>query len=203
MAIQGIGGNYNTTTTTQSTTAAGGNLGKDAFLQILVSQLKYQDPMSPMKADEMLSQLSQLTQVEQLANMTKTMDGMKQAANMTQWVTAIGKKVNVATNILSKGDDLTIMPQNDYDQIVVTLKNIKDGTTRDITIRKGDALTYTHDGDDMVQVSFKATKDGKQVSCQAMLFKTIHGVIATDTGPVLVFANDDTIDASLVQVIKN
>jgi flagellar hook assembly protein FlgD len=203
MAIQSISSSYNTVTTTQSTTASGGKLGKDAFLQILVSQLKYQDPMSPMKADEMLSQLSQLTQVEQLANMTESMDGMKKAGNMTQWVTAIGKKVNVATSTLSKGDDLTIMPQNDYDQIVVTLKNLKDGSTRDVTLNKGDNLTYTHDGNDMVQVSIKALKDGKQVECQAMVFKTIQGVIAADTGPVLVFANDETYDASQVQVIKN
>ena len=96
-----------------------------------------------MKADEMLSQLSQLTQVEQLANLTESMDGMKKAGNMTQWVTAIGKKVNVATNTLSKGDDLTIMPQNDYDQIVVTLKNLKDGSTRDVTLKKGDAISPT------------------------------------------------------------
>jgi flagellar basal-body rod modification protein FlgD len=203
MAIQGIGSSYNTTTTTQSATAAGGTLGKDAFLQILVSQLKYQDPMSPMKADEMLSQLSQLTQVEQLTNLTKSMDAMKKAGDMTQWVTAIGKKVDVPSNILSKGDELTITPQNDYDQIVVTLKNTKDGSTRDITIRKGDALTYTHDGDDTVQVSLKALKEGKEVGCNAMVFKVIMGVISADTGPILVFNNDETYEASQVKVIKN
>lgn len=202
MAIQNIGGTYNTTMT-QSTTDTGNKLGKDAFLQILVSQLKYQDPMSPMKADEMLSQLSQLTQVEQLSNLTKSMDAMNQSANVAQWVTAIGKKVNVATNTLSKGDELSIMPQNDYDEIIVTLKNVRDGSTRDVTFKKGDNLTYIHDGDDMVQVSLKAIKNGGQVQCQAMVFKTIQGVIAVDSGPVLVFANDQTYDASLVQVIKN
>lgn len=202
MAITGIGNSY-TTTTTQSTTAAGGKLGKDAFLQILVSQLKYQDPMSPMKADEMLSQLSQLTQVEQLANMTESMDGLKKSGNMNQWISTIGKKVNVATNTLSKGDELTLMPQNDYDQIVVTLKNLKDGSSREITIRKGDSLTYTHDGDDMVQVSVKAMKDNKEVSCSGMIFKTVQGVISADTGPILVFANDETYDATQVKVIKN
>jgi hypothetical protein len=36
-----------------------------------------------------------------------------------------------------------------------------------------------------------------------MVFKTVQGVIAADTGPVLVFANDETYDASQVQVIKN
>jgi flagellar basal-body rod modification protein FlgD len=203
MAIQGIGSSYNTTSTTQSTGTSSKSLGKDAFLQILVTQLKYQNPMEPMKPDEMLSQLSQLSQVEQLTNLTKSMDEMKKAGDMTQWVTAIGKKVDVPSNILSKGDELTLMPQNDYDQIVVTLKNLKDGSTRDVTLHKGDNLTYTHDGDDKVQVSIKALKDGGQVSCQAMVFKTIQGVIAADTGPVLVFANDETYDASQVQVIKN
>ena len=47
MAIQGIGSSYNTATTTQSTTAAGGKLGKDAFLQILVSQLKVSGSHEP------------------------------------------------------------------------------------------------------------------------------------------------------------
>jgi len=94
------------------------------------------------------------------------------------------------------------MPQNDYDRIVVTLKNLKDGSSRDITINKGDLLTYTHDGDDMVQVSVKAMKDNKQVSCQAVVFKTVQGVIVADSGPVLVFGNDETYDASQVQVIK-
>ena len=203
MAIQSVSSSYNTTATTQSTTSTTSKLGKDAFLQILVSQLKYQDPMSPMKADEMLSQLSQLTQVEQLTNMTESMESLKKSGDLNQWISTIGKKVNVATNTLSKGDELTIMPQNDYDQIVVTLKNLKDGTSRDVTIQKGDSLTYTHAGDDMVQASIKALKDGKEVSCQAMVFKTVQGVIAADTGPVLVFANDETYDASKVQVIRN
>ena len=112
----------------------------------------------------MLSQLSQLTQVEQLTNLTASMNAMRKAGDVSQWISTIGKKVNVSTNALSKGDELTLMPQNDYDRIVVTLKNLKDGSSRDITINKGDLLTYTHDGDDMVQVSVKAMKDNKQVS---------------------------------------
>ena len=201
MGIQSVGSSY-TTTTTQSASNSGNKLGKDAFLQILVSQLKYQDPMSPMKADEMLSQLSQLTQVEQLTNLTASMNAMRKAGDVSQWISTIGKKVNVSTNALSKGDELTLMPQNDYDRIVVTLKNLKDGSSRDITINKGDLLTYTHDGDDMVQVSVKAMKDNKQVSCQAVVFKTVQGVIVADSGHVLVFGNDETYDASQVQVIK-
>lgn len=202
MAIQSIGNNYGSTTT-EGTAGGSSKLGKDAFLQILISQLKYQDPMSPMKADEMLSQLSQLTQVEQLANLSASMESLRNTGNLNQWISTIGKKVNVVTDTLSKGDELTLMPVNDYDRVVVTVRSLKDGTSRDITFRKGDALTYIHDGDDMVKISVKAFRGDQQVSCRAMVFKTVQGVIAADTGPVLVFANDETYDASQVQVIKH
>jgi len=42
-------------------------LGKDAFMQLLVTQLKNQDPLDPMESREMISQLSELTGVERLA----------------------------------------------------------------------------------------------------------------------------------------
>jgi flagellar basal-body rod modification protein FlgD len=41
-------------------------LGRDAFMKLLVAQLQNQDPLDPMDAREMVTQLSQLTSVEQL-----------------------------------------------------------------------------------------------------------------------------------------
>ena len=38
-----------------STTDSGNNLGKDAFLQLLVTQMKYQDPLSPTDNTEYIS----------------------------------------------------------------------------------------------------------------------------------------------------
>jgi len=51
--------------------------GKDKFLRILITQLKYQNPLEPLKPDEFLAQLSQLTQVEQLTNIAKSVDEIK------------------------------------------------------------------------------------------------------------------------------
>ncbi|SDQ19983.1 flagellar hook capping FlgD N-terminal domain-containing protein [Quadrisphaera sp. DSM 44207] len=47
-------------------------LGKDAFLQLLVTQMRYQDPSSPMDSSQFMAQTAQLTTVEKLTEMTTT-----------------------------------------------------------------------------------------------------------------------------------
>ena len=45
------------------------NLGKDAFMKLLVAQMNNQDPLNPQSNEEFIAQLSQFTQVEQLMNL--------------------------------------------------------------------------------------------------------------------------------------
>jgi flagellar basal-body rod modification protein FlgD len=47
-------------------TTPGNTLGKDAFLKLLVAQLKYQDPTSPTDSAQFMAQTAQFTQVEKL-----------------------------------------------------------------------------------------------------------------------------------------
>lgn len=200
MAITSVG-SYTTTSTTATT--SNNTLGKEAFLQILCTQLKYQNPLDPQDPAEFLTQLSQMTQVEQLTNISESMTNMKTAGDMNQWISAIGKKVNVATDTLSKGDEVTISPASDYDKVVMKVTNLKDGTTSTVTFKKGDDLTYKNTSDDMVSISVAASLSGNTVECSATVFKEVKGVKIVDTGPVLTFANDETYDASKVTVIKN
>jgi flagellar basal-body rod modification protein FlgD len=46
-----------------------GELGKDAFLKLLIAQLKYQDPSKPVDSSQFMAQTAAFTQVEKLQSM--------------------------------------------------------------------------------------------------------------------------------------
>lgn len=53
---------------------SGGTLDKDAFLQLLVAQMKYQDPLEPTSNTEYISQYATFSELEQMQNMSASMD---------------------------------------------------------------------------------------------------------------------------------
>ena len=82
-------------------------LGKDAFLTLLLTQLQNQDPFNPMEDTEMTAQLAQYSQLEQLANLNtnvETMSGYMQAQNQFQTLSLIGKDVKAQSNLISVTD---------------------------------------------------------------------------------------------------
>lgn len=54
-------------------------LDKDTFINLLCTQMQYQDPLNPMDNAEMLAQLAQFTALEQMMNVAQV--GQKQLAN--------------------------------------------------------------------------------------------------------------------------
>jgi len=56
------------------TNAAGGAMGKDQFVQLLVTEMKNQDPMNPMDGKDLAAQLAQFSSVEQLMNINTKLD---------------------------------------------------------------------------------------------------------------------------------
>ena len=52
---------------TSTESKAKNELGKDAFLQLLVTQMKYQDPLNPSSNTEYIAQLATFSQLEQNA----------------------------------------------------------------------------------------------------------------------------------------
>jgi flagellar basal-body rod modification protein FlgD len=58
--------------TTQPTRVPKQSLDSEAFMQLLVTQLRNQDPSSPMDTNQMISQTTQLAVMEKLTNMDTT-----------------------------------------------------------------------------------------------------------------------------------
>lgn len=81
-------------------------MDKDAFLQLLVAQMKYQDPLEPTSNTEYISQYAQFSQVEQMQNMAGSMD-LQRASSL------VGEEVYIKTTT-STGDTKYVQGKVDY-----------------------------------------------------------------------------------------
>lgn len=95
--------------------AVSGNasMDKDAFLKLMIAQLKNQDPLNPMDGTEYASQLAQFSSLEQLTNLNdsvkQNMDAnyyLTQSINNTLIANLVGNEVKVsASSINYSGQD--------------------------------------------------------------------------------------------------
>lgn len=72
-------------------------LGKEEFLKILMTQLQYQDPLSPMDDREFISQMATFSSLEQMMNMAQSIDVLVQSqliSPVIQYSHMIGKEVS-------------------------------------------------------------------------------------------------------------
>lgn len=79
---------------------SGGALGKEAFLQLLVAQMKYQDPLEPTSNTEYISQLATFSSLEEMQNMRASLEAT-QATNLVGKVVIMGIETNGETNFIS------------------------------------------------------------------------------------------------------
>ena len=97
------------------TTPRQGTIAADfeVFLQMLTTQLKYQDPMNPMDSTEFAGQLATFAGVEQQVLGNELLSGMSaqlatsSLAEVGGW---IGQEVRAATPVMFRGDPVTISP---------------------------------------------------------------------------------------------
>lgn len=82
------------------------SLGKEAFLQLLVTQMKYQDPLNPADDTDFIAQLAQFSSLEQLQN-------LNQSFSDTGAMNMVGKTATVSWED-SSGKERTVTGVVDY-----------------------------------------------------------------------------------------
>ena len=84
------------------------DLGEDAFLRLLTTQLQYQDPSDPVKNEAFVAQLAQFSSLEQLEGLNGTLDGVYAALaamNNASMASLLGTDVIAAGNAFTYGGE--------------------------------------------------------------------------------------------------
>ncbi|MBV8490279.1 MAG: hypothetical protein JO199_07100 [Candidatus Eremiobacteraeota bacterium] len=75
--------------------AAGGQLGANAFLQLLTTEMQNQDPTSPQDPTQSVTQLAQFSQLQYTQQMASAFQGFQSNFSVLQASSLVGKQVTV------------------------------------------------------------------------------------------------------------
>ena len=202
--------NVGTTAVTASDSAAAAaamkkstGLNKDDFLQLFVTQLKNQDPLNPQDSSQFVSQLAQLTQVEQAYN---TNTNLQNLVNTVKGTASLNVSSMIGRNVKAVGDKLNFSgtaTQLNYDLPVTaasTTVTITDGAGR--TVRtlnlglnssglnsivwdgKSNTGALASAGVYSFAVSGKAS-DGSSITGKTYITGKVDGIAFNGTDPVI------------------
>lgn len=111
-----------------------GELGKDEFLKLLITQLKYQDPMKPAEDKEFIAQMAQFSSLEQMQNLNTSFSSTKAFTLLGKTVTAntTDAKTNINGSITGKVESVKVSQGQVYlgingrDVLVEQVQNVTD-----------------------------------------------------------------------------
>lgn len=180
----------------------------DAFLLLLTTQLKHQDPLSPMEPTEFTSQLVQFASVEQQINSNENLEKLVGIQNANLAASIIGF---VGTSVEATGGEVPL--QNGEAKITYDLSGNAKNTVITISDSKGN-LVFTKAGERQpgLHEFVWDGKDGDGVLQPDGAYKISVSPIGYDdevvTADVRIFAkitgvsmeNGTTLDASGVQI---
>lgn len=169
---------------------------QNRFLTLLTAQLKNQDPTSPMDSAQMTSQLAQISTVDGIERLNKTMQSLlsdSQSAQNLQAASLVGRGVLVPGSSMTYangaggfGFDLS----EPADEVVATIKDANGLTMRTLHLGSADSGIQVvpwdgkTDGGEQVadgnyRVSISAKRGSETVAAEVLSAVLVTGVIRT------------------------
>ncbi len=103
-SIQGAGAATGTTSQAAATNPLSQLSNSQTFLDLLVAQLKYQDPLNPTSGTQFLAETAQLTEVQTITQLSQEMAGGEATGLIGKQVTATGPSGTPVTGTVSSVD---------------------------------------------------------------------------------------------------
>jgi flagellar basal-body rod modification protein FlgD len=191
-------------------TVGSDKMDKDAFMKLMIAQMKHQDPTNPLKSHEMAAQLAQFSSVEQLTNINSGIEALRASAKPAESFQAlnfIGKSVSgdSAKVTRMKNDtyhDFSYTLPDDASKVSIKIQNANGDVLKKIDlneVKKG-GNNYSWNGQDdkgntapMGEYSFvveAVAKGGKsKLNVKTDFDGIISGVSYTPEGPLLLVGN--------------
>lgn len=101
MAVSGVGSVGTNTANKAAETPSANSLDYNAFLQLLLAQMKNQDPTEPMDSTAYMGQLASFSNVEQGMKMNAKLDGLMAASYLNQADSVIGRTLTTGDGSVS------------------------------------------------------------------------------------------------------
>ncbi|SHK28534.1 flagellar basal-body rod modification protein FlgD [Selenomonas ruminantium] len=124
-------------------------LGKDAFLQLLVTQMKYQDPLDPQDNGEYLAQLAQFSALEQMTNVSEGLSDVSKLVGNIDTSVLVGQ----LSNMIGKDVQwITESSSTDENGKTITNKETFEGKVTGVSISDGSPTVIAESGGKTYQV---------------------------------------------------
>ncbi|MEY4590598.1 MAG: hypothetical protein RL497_2674 [Pseudomonadota bacterium] len=172
-------------------------LGQDAFLQLMISQLKNQDPLSPQDNGEFVSQLAQFSSVEGLDKLNNNFDSF---ANKFVSNQALQASSLVGRTVTVQGKTTTL----ETDGIVTTSANVPPGASNfSLAIYKNNgSLAQTIDFDKVSGEEMKLAWNGREAVLNGQLLNIPESVKGVEPG-IYTFKLSALIDGKRTELDNN
>lgn len=94
-------------------------LGKDDFLQLLITQLSHQDPTAPMEDTQFIAQMAQFSSLEQMTNMSSSFTKIASMMGSSEAASAVGKPVDIESGDSIVSGTVMAASRGDFPQVLV------------------------------------------------------------------------------------